>query len=94
MLKVFLIVNGIVGIIMLILAVELATRIKTRFRREYPNALLDVVPVKTRIITTIATIVKAFIPIYNIICVIGFLFLPERLCDNGYLQLVDRIIVK
>lgn len=90
--KILLIADCVVALVMLILATELAQIIKVKFRKDYPNAVLNSVPMTAKIIGQIATIVKALIPIYNLICVVGFLFARDKIIDDGYEMLIDRII--
>lgn len=90
--KTLLIANCVVALVMLILATELTQVIKIEFRKDHPNATLNSVPMTAKIIGHIAMIVKAFIPIFNLICVVGFLFAKDKMIDDGYEVLVNRII--
>lgn len=90
--KTLLIANCVVALVMLILATELTQVIKIEFRKDYPNATLNSVPMTAKIIGRIAMIVRALIPIYNLICIVGFLFARDKMINDGYEVLVDRII--
>lgn len=45
-----------------------------------------------KLIGWISIIIRALIPIYNIIILIGFLFMRETMIEQGYETLLDRII--
>ncbi len=90
--KTLLIVNCVIALVMLILATELTQVIKVEFRKDHPNATLNTVPVFAKIVGYTAMIVKAFIPIFNLICVVGFLFARDKMIDDGYEVLVNRIV--
>lgn len=92
--KTLLIINCIVALVMLILAIELIEVIKLEFRKDYPTAKLNYVPIGARIIGGIGTIIKSLIPIYNLICIVGFLFMRDEIIEKGYNILVDRIVEK
>lgn len=90
--KTLIIIDCIVAIVMLILTLEIANSAMIDFKRDYPNAKLDKVSVKTTIINYIAIIIRSLIPIYNIFALIGVLFMRDKLIDAGYEILTNRII--
>ena len=90
--KTLLIINCIVALVTLILATEIVEATALEFRKDYPNAELNVVPIRAKIIGSISLIVRALIPIYNLICVVGFLFMRDTMIEKGYEVLVDRIV--
>ena len=90
--KTILIINCIVALINLILAVEITETAKTKVKRDYPTAIFNEVPTKTKVIGWVSIIVRTLIPIYNLICLAGFLFIREAMIDKGYEQLMDRMI--
>lgn len=92
--KTLLIIDCVVALVMLILATEIITAVKVEFRRDYPNAKLDTVSLGVKIIGCISTVVKALIPIYNLICIAGFLFMRDTMIDKGYETLENRIVNK
>lgn len=90
--KTILIIDCIIALINLILVTEIAETAKTKFKRDYPTAILNEVSIKAKIIGWVSIIVRALIPIYNLICLAGFLFMRETMIDKGYEQLMDRIV--
>jgi len=90
--KTLIIINCIVAIITIILTLEVCDNAKNNFKKDYPNAKLNVTSPKTRIISSIALIIRALIPIYNIFCLLGVLFMRDRMIEIGYEQLIDRMI--
>ena len=90
--KTLLIIDCIVALIMLILTAEITEAVRIEFRRHYPTAELNVVPIRAKIIGSISLVVKALIPIYNLICIVGFLFMRDTMIEQGYEILVDRIV--
>lgn len=90
--KTLLIINCTVAIITLILTLEIVESTATIFRKDYPNAKLNKVSVKAKIIGYIAMIIKSLIPIYNIIVLLGTLFMRDTLIDKGYEILIGRVI--
>ncbi len=90
--KTLLIINCIIALVTLILAAEIVEATALEFRRDYPNAELDIVPIRAKIIGSINLIVRALIPIYNLICVVGFLFMRDTMIEKGYEVLVNRIV--
>lgn len=90
--KTILIINCIVALINLILVTEIAETAKTNFKRDYPTAVFNEVSTKAKIIGWVSIIVRTLIPIYNLICLTGFLFMREAMIDKGYEQLMDRMV--
>jgi len=90
--KTILIINCIVALINLILVAEIAETAKTNFKRDYPTARFNEIPIKAKIISWVSVIVRTLIPIYNLICLAGFLFMRETMIDKGYEQLMDRMV--
>ena len=90
--KTLLIIDCIVALIMLILTAEITEAVRIEFRRNYPTAELNVVPIRAKIIGSISLVVKALIPIYNLICIVGFLFMRDTMIEQGYEILIDRIV--
>lgn len=90
--KTLIIINCVVAIITLILTFEIVESAKTNFKKDYPNAKLNKVSTKTKIIGYIAMIIRSLIPIYNIFVLFGTLFMRDMLIDKGYETLIDRIV--
>ena len=90
--KTLIIINCVVAIVTLILTLEIMTSTATIFKKDYPNAKLNKVSIKAKIITYISIIIRVLIPIYNIILLLGTLFMREALIDEGYEILVNRIV--
>ena len=90
--KTLIIINCVVAIITLILTFEIVESAKTSFKKDYPNAKLNKVSTKTKIIGYIAMIIRSLIPIYNIFALLGALFMRDMLIDKGYETLIDRIV--
>ena len=90
--KTLIIINCVVAIITLILTLEIVESAATIFRKDYPNAKLNKVSVKAKIIGYIAMIIRSLIPIYNIVALLGTLFMRDTLIDKGYEILVNRIV--
>lgn len=90
--KTLLIIDCIVALVTLILATEIVEATALEFRKDYPNAELNVIPIRTKIIGSINLVVRALIPIYNLICVVGFLFMRDTMIEKGYEVLVNRIV--
>ena len=90
--KTLLIIDCIVALVTLILALEMTEAVGLEFRKNYPNAKLNTVPIRAKIIGSIALLVKSLIPIYNLACIVGFLFMRETLMEKGYEILVNRIV--
>lgn len=90
--KTLLIIDCAIAFVTLILALEMTEAVGLKFRKNYPNAKLNIVPIRAKIIGSIALIVKTLIPIYNLICIAGFLFMRETLMESGYEILVNRIV--
>ena len=90
--KTLIIINCVVAITTLILTFEIIESTKTIFKKDYPNAKLNKVSVKTKIIGYIAIIIRSLIPIYNILTLLGTLFMRDTLIDKGYEILIDRIV--
>lgn len=90
--KTLIIINCVVAIITLILTLEIVESTATMFKKDYPNAKLNKVSTKTKIIGYIAIIIKVLIPIYNIFILCGTLFMRDTLIDKGYETLINRIV--
>lgn len=90
--KTILIINCIVALVNLILVTEIAETAKAEVKRDYPTAKFNKVSTKAKIIGWVSVIVRALIPIYNLICLAGFLLMREIMIDKGYEQLMDRIV--
>ena len=90
--KTLIIINCIVAIITIILTFEVCDSAKNNFKKDYPNAKLNVVSPKTKLISSITLIIRVLIPIYNIFCLLGVLFMRDRMIEIGYEQLIDRMI--
>ena len=90
--KTLIIINCIVAIITLILTLEIVTTTVTIFKKDYPNVKLNKVSVKTKIIGYISIIIRSLIPIYNIILLLGTLFVRDALMDKAYETLMSRIV--
>ena len=90
--KTILIINCIVALANLILVTEITETAKTEFKKDYPTAKFNEVSTKAKIIGWISIVIRALIPIYNLICLAGFLFMRETMIDKGYEQLMDRIV--
>jgi len=90
--KTLIIINCVVAIITLILTLEITTCTTAMFRKDYPNAKLNKVSIKAKIISSIAIIIRLLIPIYNIFVLFGVLFMREKMIEIGYEKLIDRIV--
>ena len=90
--KTLIIINCAVAVVTLILTLEICESTITTFKKDYPNAKLNKVSVKAKIISYIAMIIRSLIPIYNILYLCGVLFMRETLIDKGYEILVNRIV--
>ena len=90
--KTILIINCIVALVNLILVTEITETAKAEVKRDYPTAKFNEVSTKAKVIGWISIIVRTLIPIYNLICLAGFLFMRETMIDKGYEQLMDRIV--
>ena len=90
--RTLIIINCVVAIITLALTLEIVESTATMFRKDYPNVKLNKVSIRAKIIGYIAIIIRSLIPIYNIIILLGTLFMRDTLIDKGYETLMDRII--
>ena len=90
--KTLIIINCVVAIITLILTLEILESTATMFKKDYPNVKLNKVSTKAKIISVIAVIIRLLIPIYNIVLLLGTLFMRDALMDKGYEILVNRIV--
>ena len=90
--KTILIIDCIIALINLILATEIVESAVIQFKKDYPTAILNKVSAKAKIIGWLSVIIRALIPIYNLICLAGFLFMRETMIDKGYEQLMDRMV--
>ena len=90
--KTILIINCIVALANLILVVEIAETTKTNVKRDYPTATFYEASTKAKVIGWVSIIVRTLIPIYNLVCLAGFLFMREAMIDKGYEQLMNRMV--
>lgn len=90
--KTLIIINCVVAIITLILTLEIVESTATIFKKDYPNAKLNKVSTKAKIIGLIATIIRSLIPIYNLIILLVTLFARETLIDKAYEMFIDKIV--
>ena len=90
--KTLIIINCAVAVVTLILTLEIVESTATIFKKDYPNAKLNEVSTKTKIIGVISIIVRSLIPIYNIIVLLGTLFMRDVLMDKAYEMFIDRIV--
>lgn len=90
--KTVIIINLIIACIVSILALEIACVSVSTFKKDYPNAKLNKTSIFAKVIAIITFIVKSLIPIYNIICLIGCLFMRDKMIEIGYDTLLDRIV--
>ena len=90
--KTLLIINVVIACVTLILVLEITCTSISTFKKDYPNAKLNKTSIFAKIISIIALIVKSLIPIYNIVCLIGCLFLRDKMVEFGYTTLFDRIV--
>ena len=90
--KTLIIINYVIACINLILALEIVSETVAQVKKDYPNAkFMEKTPI-AKLIGWISIIIRALIPIYNIIILIGFLFMRETMIEQGYETLLDRII--
>ncbi len=90
--KTLIIINCVIAIITLILTLEIVESAATMFRKDYPNAKLNKVSTKTKIIGYVTIIIRSLIPIYNILALLGALFMRDKMIDMGYEKLINRIV--
>ena len=90
--KTLLIINCVVAIVILILTFEITESTIAIFKKDYPNAKLNKVSTRAKIIGYIAIITRSLIPIYNIIILCGTLFMRDTLINKGYDALINRIV--
>lgn len=90
--KTLIIINCIIAIINLILMFEIMFEVITQVKREYPNAKFIEKTSIAKLIGWISIVIRTLIPIYNIIILIGFLFMRETMIEQGYKTLIDRIV--
>ena len=90
--KTLIIINCVIACINLILALEIVFETVVQVKKDYPNVkFMEKTPI-AKLIGWISIIIRALIPIYNIIILIGFLFMRETMIEQGYETLLDRII--
>ena len=90
--KTLIIINCVIACINLILVLEMGCETVAQVKKDYPNAkFMEKTPI-AKLIGWISIIIRALIPIYNIIILIGFLFMRETMIEQGYETLLDRII--
>ena len=90
--KTLIIINCVVAIVTLILTLEIMTSTATIFKKDYPNAKLNKVSTKAKIIGYISIIIRVLIPIYNVILLLGTLLMRDVLINIGYETLKNRIV--
>ena len=90
--KTLMIINCIIAIVTLALTLEIVETTAVSFKKDYPNAKFNKIPVRTKIIGYIAIIIRSLVPIYNIIILCGILFMRDTLIDKGYEKFMDRVI--
>ena len=90
--KTLIIINCVIACINLILVLEIGCETVAQVKKDYPNAkFMEKTPI-AKLIGWISIIIRTLIPIYNIIILIGFLFMRETMIEQGYETLLDRII--
>ena len=90
--KTLIIINCVIACINLIFLLEMTSEIVAQVKRYYPNAkFMEKTPI-AKLISWISIIIRTLIPIYNIIILIGFLFMRETMIEQGYDTLLNRKI--
>lgn len=90
--RTLIIINCVVAIVTLILTLEIVESTVTLFKKDYPNVKLNKVSIKAKIIGIISTIIRSLIPIYNIIVLLGILFMRDKMIEASYQILINRIV--
>lgn len=90
--KTLIIINCVIACINLILSLEMVFEVVVQVKKDYPNAKFMEKPPIAKLIGWMSIIIRVLIPIYNIIILIGPLFMRETVMEQGYQTLVDRII--
>lgn len=90
--KTLIIINCVVAIVTLILTLEIVESTVTLFKKNYPNVKLNKVSIKAKIISIISAIIKSLIPIYNVIVLLGILFMRDKMIEASYQILINRIV--
>lgn len=90
--KILIIINCAIAYSNLILALEIISTAITRIKRDYPNAKFIEQTPMIKFIGWLGVIVRVLIPIYNIITLVGFLFMRETMIEQSYKTLLDRKI--
>lgn len=90
--KILIIINCVIACINLVLALEMCFEVVAQVKKDYPNAKFIEKTLIAKIIGWISIIIRNLIPVYNIIVLIGFLFMRETLIEQGYETLLDRKI--
>ena len=90
--KTLIIINCVIACINLILALEIVSETVAQVKKDYPNAKFIEKTLIVKIIGWISIIIRTLIPIYNIIILIGFLFMREKMIEQGYETLLNRMI--
>lgn len=90
--KTLIIINCVIACSNLILALEIIFEAVTQIKRDYPNAkFMEKTPI-AKLIGWVSIVIRVLIPIYNIIILIGFLFMRETMIEQGYDTLLNRKI--
>lgn len=90
--KTLIIINCVIACINLILVLEMGCETVAQVKKDYPNVkFMEKTPI-AKLIGWISIIIRALIPIYNIIILIGCLFMRDRMIEQGYETLLNRII--
>lgn len=90
--KTLIIINCVIACINLILVLEMGCETVARVKKDYPNAKFMEKTLVAKLIGWISIIIRDLIPIYNIIILIGFLFMRETMIEQGYETLLNRMI--
>lgn len=90
--KTLIIINCVIACINLILVLEMGCETVAQVKKDYPNVKFMEKTLVAKLIGWISIIIRDLIPIYNIIILIGFLFMRETMIEQGYETLLDRII--
>lgn len=90
--KTLIIINCVIACINLILVLEMGSEVVAQVKKDYPNAKFMEKTLIAKLIGWISIIIRDLIPIYNIIILIGCLFMREKMIEQGCETLLDRII--
>ena len=84
--------NCVIACINLIFALEIVSEVVAQVKKDYPNAKFIEKTFIAKLIGWISIIIRDLIPIYNIIILVGFLFMRETMIEQGYETLLNRMI--